>query len=649
MEEDINKTKKSNNSLLEKIIPEVGFIEQPQPLNINQHKKILDQMSNSVCRIAIGNKTGTGFLCLIPFPKIENRLKVLITCNHVFNDIAIGNKIEVIFDNGMQKEIIIDESRRVYTKKEYDITIIELKDNEFNKKYYLGIDDDLFLKDEIKINQQIYIIHYPKGKEVTSNNGTIQNIIKNEIMYFLSTYEGSSGAPIFNLNNFKVIAIHCGYIDNKNNKYNIGELIKIPIIDYYQKYNLKDNKIKEIKEEKKINEINIILEILKDDINEIIYFLDNTEKHDNLKELNENNVKLYINKKEYKYTKCFKPDKEGIYKIKLLIFIDMTNWSYIFYNCERIKKITFANFNINNATDMIYMFTNCHNISTLPVISKWNTINVTNMSDIFSGCSTLLTLPDISKWNTNNVTNMSSMFSGCSTLSTLPNISKWNTNNVINMSDIFSGCSTLLSLPDISKWKTNNVIHMSYMFNHCSKLSTLPDISKWNTSNVTNMSGMFSDCSNLSSLPDISKWNTNNVTNMSCMFYYCSNLTILPNISKWNTNNVTKMTLMFTNCSSLSSLPDISKWNTNNVTNMGYMFSDCYKLSTLPDISKWNTNNVTKMSGMFFKCYSLSTLPDISKWNTNNVTDIKDIFSECFNLKNIPSKFREKENDCIIF
>ena len=129
MEVYFNKTQNSNNSLLRKIIPEVGFIEQPQPLNMNQHKKILTQMSNSVCRKDIGNKIGTGFLCLIPFPSIEYRLKVLITCHHVFNDITIGNKIKVIFYNGIEKEIIIDEERRVYTRKEYDITIIELKDN----------------------------------------------------------------------------------------------------------------------------------------------------------------------------------------------------------------------------------------------------------------------------------------------------------------------------------------------------------------------------------------------------------------------------------------------------------------------------------------------------------------------------------------
>ena len=93
--------------------------------------------------------------------------------------------------------------------------------------------------------------------------------------------------------------------------------------------------------------------------------------------MNENNVKLYINEKEHKYTKYFKPCKEGIYKIKLLIFINMTNCSYIFYNCRNIKQIIFINFNTNNVTDMNCMFSRCSKLSTLPDISKWNTNNVT--------------------------------------------------------------------------------------------------------------------------------------------------------------------------------------------------------------------------------------------------------------------------------
>ena len=117
--------------------------------------------------------------------------------------------------------------------------------------------------------------------------------------------------------------------------------------------------------------------------------------------MNENNIKLYINEKEYKYKKCIKPCKKGIYKIKLLIFINMTNCSYIFHNCRNIKQIVFINFNANNVSNMSYMFSCCSNLSTLPDISKWNTNNVTNMRHMFYYCSNLSSLPDISKWNTN--------------------------------------------------------------------------------------------------------------------------------------------------------------------------------------------------------------------------------------------------------
>ena len=113
----------------------MGFIGQPISLNRRQNKIIDNQMNNSVCRIVNGKITGTGFLCLIPYPTIEHPIKVLITCNHVFNNIKIGNKIKVKFDNNIEKEIILDKERKLYTNDindKYDITIIELKDNEFN-------------------------------------------------------------------------------------------------------------------------------------------------------------------------------------------------------------------------------------------------------------------------------------------------------------------------------------------------------------------------------------------------------------------------------------------------------------------------------------------------------------------------------------
>ena len=140
-----------------------------------QIEKIMKQMKKSVCKID-GQIKGTGFLCLIPFPNILHPLNVLITCNHVFNDISIGSRIKLVFDDGKEKIIELDKSRKVYTNKENDITIIELKENEFDLEDYLKLDDDIDkVKEynEIYKNKSIYIIHYPKGKEVKNSIDTI--------------------------------------------------------------------------------------------------------------------------------------------------------------------------------------------------------------------------------------------------------------------------------------------------------------------------------------------------------------------------------------------------------------------------------------------------------------------------------------------
>ena len=98
---------------------------------------------------------------------------------------------------------------------------------------------------------------------------------------------------------------------------------------------------------------------------------------------------------------------------------------------------------------------------------------------------------DLTKWNINNVTNMSYLFSNCESLSSLPDISKWNTNNVKNISHLFSNCKSLLSLPDISKWNIEKVEDISALFSGCESLASLPDISEWNTNNVKNISFLF--------------------------------------------------------------------------------------------------------------------------------------------------------------
>ena len=231
-----------------------------------------------------------------------------------------------------------------------------------------------------------------------------------------------------NLYNIPVRGIHFG--KSADNTVTRGNLINYPI-HYFNKnikqFQINGNSIKEIKfnniltynylkEERVNNEIILTLLIEKHEVNQKIFFLDNIDYidsktnirhyHDNLKELNETNTKLFINKKECKYTKYFIPYREGIYEIKLLIYIKMNDCSHMFYNFQNIISINISNFDTSNVTNMNKMFFNCSNLSTLSDISKWNINNVRSMNWMFFNCSKLSTLPDISYWNTNNVNDM---------------------------------------------------------------------------------------------------------------------------------------------------------------------------------------------------------------------------------------------------
>ena len=329
---------------------------------------------------------------------------------------------------------------------------------------------------------------------------------------------------------------------------------------------------------------------------------------------------------------------------------NVTNMSYMFYNCNSLTNLNLSSFNTANVTDMSMMFVACNSLTSLN-LSNFNTSTVTDMSDMFWGCGSLtsldlsnfntsnvtdmsgmfrycnLTSLDLSNFNTANVTDMSGMFRYCKKLTSL-NLSSFNTSNITSMSRMFYGCSSLTSL-NLSSFNTSNVTSMYAMFDSCINLTSL-NLSNFNTSNVTTMSFMFNNCSSLTSL-NLSSFNTSNVTNMRWMFVNCSSLTSL-NLSNFNTANVTDMSNMFANCNSLTSL-NLSNFNTENVESMRGMFSGCSNLTSI-DLSNFNTENVESMLGMFYGCSNLTSI-DLSNFNTANVNDMRRMFQDCKRLTSL--------------
>ena len=189
-------------------------------------------------------------------------------------------------------------------------------------------------------------------------------------------------------------------------------------------------------------------------------------------------------------------------------------------NIKNIKNVIFEeSFNTYTPTSLKEFFRDCTGLNEIAGLKYLNTAEVTDMSYMFWNCKNLSSL-DLSNFNTTKVENMFGMFFYCENLSSLV-ISNFNTANVTDMSNMFYLCKNLSSL-DIPNFNTAKVTDMSYMFHMCQKLTEL-NLSNFKTEKVKNMSNMFSYCNMLEKL-DLSNFNTANVTNMSSMFYGCSTL-----------------------------------------------------------------------------------------------------------------------------
>ena len=106
------------------------------------------QMKNCICKIKTNNKLNiTGFFCKIPFPHPQNLLPVLITKNILDNNIiSNGTKINFTMNNEEDSySISINNSRKIYTNKNKDITIIEIiKEDKLKIDSFLNVDENIY-------------------------------------------------------------------------------------------------------------------------------------------------------------------------------------------------------------------------------------------------------------------------------------------------------------------------------------------------------------------------------------------------------------------------------------------------------------------------------------------------------------------------
>ena len=214
---------------------------------LDKYKAILYQMENCICKIKIENNETIGFFCLLPLKKMF--LRVLITNNLIINEETLTKK-ELLIEFLNEKEIkkIALKNRKKYTNKEYNTTIIEIKEEDKINKF-LELDEDLVeMINEKKDADNIYkeLIHHleymsmytiNKQIEVFSLTFSVCRCVKDEEKNYKFTINSNKnlmtiGAPIFNLNN-KLIGVLNDF--SKSNNICFCSLLYYPLKEYIDK------------------------------------------------------------------------------------------------------------------------------------------------------------------------------------------------------------------------------------------------------------------------------------------------------------------------------------------------------------------------------------------------------------------------------
>ena len=164
----------------ENYIREKELANQPKAIPTKEMIILLNLIKANICKIYCKDGShGTGFFCNIPIGW-SHYLTTLMTSNHVLNeeDIQPGKSIKLSIDNELKfYNILIDNTRKTYTNESYDVTIIEIKeDDNIEQKSFFDLDKQIFQEkvNEIYRRCQIYLLHYPKGKEMEISPGVIK-------------------------------------------------------------------------------------------------------------------------------------------------------------------------------------------------------------------------------------------------------------------------------------------------------------------------------------------------------------------------------------------------------------------------------------------------------------------------------------------
>ena len=561
--------------------------------NINLNA--INKLEKNICKIYKPNwgSIETGFFGKIPYPDKSKLMPVLITNNKILNnaDLEMNKTIKIIYNdnkknnyNKTETTITINNTRKVFTNEDIDITIIEIIPNldGIHTDNFFQIDEKIFknnYNDIYREHNTICILYYPNGKTPSYYLGTLNKITDKNIYYECNEGTIVPGLPIISIPDNKVIGISqtnnegvfmrvaIDKFNDINNK-NKNDILNINNNNNNHNYYNVIKMIIENNDENEIDEDNNIYRIctyIENSINNTNDYNSKINSNNNNRTQNKSCIELYINDNIYDYKKCTKLPK-GTYTFKIVIKAMITDCRNLFVSCcKNLISINLSGFDVKYVSNMSYMFRNCEKLQKID-FSGFDTSNTINMSRMFMDCKSITDL-DLSIFNTYNVKKMGYMFHGCENLINI-DLSSFRTINVKEMNDMFHGCKNLTNI-NLASFDTQNVTNMSRMFMDCDNLKNI-NLANFNTKNVTNMSRMFMNCKNLESL-NLKNFEVGNVTDMNRMFFECENIKSINlcfvGFGINNNDNNINVECMFNGCVNLKEIILNKKLKYNNILN----------------------------------------------------------------------------------
>ena len=182
-------------------------------------EKIKKNIENKICTFILENgRKGIGYFCTIHF-SLYKLMNVLITDNHLIDESFLKNENNIIKlfmnHNQIYREIYLN-NRIKYTNKEYNITIIQIFQEDDKINDFLELDYRL-----LNINgKEIYILNNTNNKKYVIFGGKVLKNNFYDFNYICQANIISPGTPILNILNNKIIGIHKGF--DKNTNCNMG-------------------------------------------------------------------------------------------------------------------------------------------------------------------------------------------------------------------------------------------------------------------------------------------------------------------------------------------------------------------------------------------------------------------------------------------